>query len=313
MLKKLFNILSILLCTASLHAQEFNCKVTVTRAETQNKKITGVDPQLFTNMQRAVSDFVNTRRWTTDEFATAEKIDCNIFITINGNNINGDPNIFSGTLSVQAARPVYNSSYNSTIVNYVDRDFTFKFTEFNPLNFDDNRIVGTDAHSSNLTAIVAYYIYMVLGMDYDSFSPLGGTTYFKRAQNIVNNAPDGKGISGWLVKEGNNQNRYWLVDQFLNARFQEARNYWYMMHREGLDSMSAKPIEARTRILTNVKKLYQINRENPSSALLRFMFSAKGEEMLRMVEAAPKSERQQYISMLAIIDVPNSGKYNALK
>lgn len=309
MLKKLCNILMVMVCALSAQAQEFNCKVTIM---SDKIKSSGTDPQVFTSMQKSIMDFVNSRRWTTDEFGTNEKIDCNIFINLTANNVGGDPNTFSGTFSIQASRPVYNSGYTSTIVNYVDKDLTFKYTQFNPLNFDDNRVVGIDAISSNLTAVIAYYMYLVLAMDYDSYSPLGGTTYLKRAQNIVNNFPDGQRISGWQAKE-NNRNRYWLVDQMLNQRFQDARTFWYIMHREGLDSMSMKPIEARTRILTNVKKLYQINRENPSSVLLQFLFSAKSSEMLNLVEAAPKAERPQYISMLALIDIANAGKYNALK
>ncbi|GAA4461788.1 DUF4835 family protein [Nemorincola caseinilytica] len=313
MLRKLFSIGILLVWCVAAQAQELNCKVTVKRIDSRDRAITGVDPELFTNMQRAVTELVNSRRWTTDDYATTEKIDCNIFITITGNNIGGDPNTFSGTFSIQAARPVYNSSYTSTIVNYVDRDLTFKYSQFNPLNFDDNRAFGSDPLSSNLTAVVGYYVYLVLAMDYDSFSPLGGTNYLKKAQNIVNSAPDNiKGINGWQAKE-NNRNRYWLVDQLLNQRFQEARNFWYIMHREGLDSMSMKPTDARARIMTNVKKLYQVNRENPNSVAIQFLLSSKGEEFLRMLEATPRSERQQYISMLAVIDVPNSNKYNALK
>lgn len=308
MLKKLFSII-LLLSALAAGAQEFNCKVTV-----RHDKITGagVDPQLFTGMQKAIADFVNTRRWTTDEFANTERIECNIFINIVSNNIGGDPNAFSGTISIQASRPVYNTSYTSTIVNFVDKDFTFRYSPFNPLNFDDNRVNGVDALSSNLTAVVAYYCYIMLALDYDSFSPSGGTAILKRAQNIVNNAPDGKGISGWKAVE-NNRNRYWIVDQLLNQRFSEVRNFWYTMHREGLDSMSVKPVEARTRILTNIKKLYNVNKENPSSILMQFIFNAKSDEIIRLVEMAPKNERVQYITLLAALDVPNSAKYNALK
>jgi hypothetical protein len=308
-MRKILIITLVVLGCIPVYAQEFNCKVTVA---SDGIKAAGIDPEVFTSLQKAIADFVNSRRWTTDDYTVAEKIDCNIFINLTAANVGGDQSAFSGRFSIQASRPVYNASYSTTTVNYVDNDFDFKYSQFNPLNFDDNRVVGVDAQSSNLTAVVAYYIYLVLGMDYDSFSPLGGTNYLKRAQNIVNNAPDGKGISGWKPVE-NNRNRYWLIDQLMNQRFQEVRNYWYLMHREGLDSMSQKPVESRTRILTNLKKLYQVNRENPSSVLLQFIFSAKSDEFLRLVEAAPKAERQQYISMLSVVDIPNSAKYNALK
>lgn len=299
----------LVLCSIPGFAQELNCKITIMR-----DKITGsgVDPQMFTNMQRAITEFMNSRRWTTDEFASAEKIDCNIFINLTANNIGGDPNTFNATFSIQASRPVYNSGYTTNIVNFVDKDFTFKFSPFNPLNFDETRVSGFDPLTSNLTAVLAYYSYIVLGLDYDSYSPAGGTTLFKKAQNIVNNAPDTKGIGGWKPSE-NNRNRYWLVDQMLNQRFLDVRNFWYTMHREGLDSMSAKPVEARTRILTNIKKLYAVNKDNPSSIFMQFLFNAKSDEILRLLEMTPKQERQQYITLLSVLDVANSAKYNALK
>jgi len=309
MLKKLFSIAALLLCSIAGMAQELNCKVTILRDKITG---TGVDPQTFTNMQRAIADFMNTRRWTTDEFAAAERIECNIFINLTTNNIGGDPNTFSGTFSIQASRPVYNASYTTTIVNYVDKDFMFKFSPFNPLNFDDNRVNGIDALTSNLTAVLAYYAYIVLGLDYDSFSPNGGTAIFKRAQNIVNNAPEGKGIGGWKAVE-NNRNRYWLVDQLLNQRFSDVRAFWYTMHREGLDSMSQKPADSRNRILTNVRKLYNVNKDNPSSVLMQFLFNAKSDEFIRMLEMTPKPERQQYITLLSALDVANSAKYGNVR
>lgn len=306
---KLLSTMALLLLTLGGWAQEFNCKVTVIH----DKLISaGVDPEVFNSMGKSIADFINTRRWTTDDYTSAERIDCNIFINIISNNINDDPNAFSGTFSIQASRPVYNSSYTTTIVNFVDKDFTFKYSQNNPLNFADNNVTGVDAMSSNLTAILAYYAYIVLGMDYDSFSPLGGTEILKKARNIVNNAPDGKGISGWKAVE-NNKNRYWLVDQMLNQRFEDVRNFWYIMHREGLDSMTTKPETARPRILANIKKLYNVNRSNPSTIYMQFLFSAKGPEMLHLLEITPRSERGQYITLLSTLDVPNSAKYGALK
>ncbi|MES2703593.1 MAG: DUF4835 family protein [Bacteroidota bacterium] len=307
MLKKLFSVLMISGLSMASWAQELNCKVTILR-----DKITGVDNQVFVDMQRALNEFMNNRKWTTEEFAATEKIDCNIMINLTGNKLNGDPEAFGATMNIQAVRPVFNSGYSTTTVNYVDKDVTFRFSQFNQLRFDDNAVSGTDPMASNLTAILAYYAYVILGFDYDSFSPSGGANYFKKAQNIVNNAPEGKGVNGWKSVE-NSRNRYWLVDQALNTRFQDVHNFWYTMHREGLDSMSAKPVEARTRILVNIKKLFQVNRENPNSALMQFVVNAKSDEFQRLVAAAPKQERGQYITLLTALDVPNAAKYNALK
>jgi len=160
--------------------------------------------------------------------------------------------------------------------------------------------------------VLAYYTYILLALDYDSFAPSGGTQFLKKAQNVVNNAPEGKGISGWKSVEST-RNRYWLVEQMLNTRFQDVRNFWYTMHREGLDSMYTKPVEARNRILANVRKIYQVNRENPNSIILQFMFNAKGNEIISLLTQVPKQERGQYITLLAATDVPNAAKYNALR
>ena len=294
------------ICTAGW-AQEFNCKVVVL-----HDKITGVDGQVFNNMQKALNEFMNTHKWTKDEFAPSEKIDCNILVNLTSNNPAGDVDLYGATISIQATRPVYNASYTSTLVNYVDKDVSFRFSQFAPLNFDDNQVSGTDPLASNLTAIMAYYAYLILALDYDSFAPDGGTQYLKKAQSVVTNAPDGKGIQGWKAVE-NTHNRYWIVDELLNTRFSDVRSYWYTLHREGLDSMSVKPLESRNRILANIKKLYNVNRENPSSVLLQFFFNAKGDELLHLLSQAPKSERGQYITLLTALDVPNAAKYNSLR
>ena len=307
MLKRLLSI--ILLC-AGVHtgwAQEFNCKITL-----MHDKITGVDPSVFNNMQKSLNEFMNSHKWTNDDFAPSEKIDCNILINLTSNNLNGDVDAYGATISIQATRPVYNSTYTSTLINYVDKDVAFHFNQFNQLNFDDNQVSGTDPMTANLTAIIAYYAYLTLALDYDSFSPEGGTPFLKKALNIVNNAPEGKAITGWKAVESTH-NRYWITDQLLNSRFGDVRSFWYTMHREGLDSMYAKPTESRTRILVNLKKLYNVNKENPSSILIQFIFNAKGEEFLHLLAQAPRQERPEYITLLTAMDVPNAAKYNNLK
>ena len=306
-MKKIISALFLCLSTAVSIAQEFNCKLTIL-----HEKITGVDAQVFTAMQKSLTEFMNTHKWTNEEFSVSEKIECNILINLTGNNLGGDPDTYIATMNIQASRPVYNSGYSTTLVNYIDKDIQFKYTQFNAINFDENQITGTDILSSNLTALLAYYSYLILGLDNDSFAPDGGTSYFKKAQNIVSNAPESKTISGWKAVESTH-NRYWLADQLLSTRFQDVRNFWYSMHREGLDSMYTKPNEARTRILTGVKKIYNVNKENPSSILIQFLFNAKTEEFLHLVASAPKTERAQYISLFTALDVANATKYNNLK
>ena len=307
MLKRTLSICLICLLAITGKAQEFSCRVSI-----MHDKITGVDPQVFSNMQKAITDFMNGQKWTTDNFETNEKIECNVLINLTGNNLNGDVENYSANLSIQATRPVYNTTYTSKLIDYQDKDVAFKFSPYIPMHFDDNSVTGTDPLASNLTAILAYYSYIILALDYDSYAPNGGTNYLKKAQGVVNNAPDGKGISGWKSVEST-RNRYWIIDQMLNTRFSDMRKFWYTMHRESLDSMYAKPNESRTRILANIRNHYEVNRDNPSSAYMQFFFNAKSDEIIHLLSAAPKTERTQYITLLDALDVPNSAKYNALR
>jgi hypothetical protein len=307
MLKKLFSIIVLCFCISAANAQELKCMVTV-----MADRIQGVDPQVFKTMEKSISDFMNTRKWTTDEFAVTEKINCNVLINITKRN-GADGDSYTANINISANRPVYGSDYSTPTVNYMDRDLVFSYSQFNPLQFDDNRVVATTPIGSNLTAVLAFYAYIIIGLDYESFSPNGGTPHFKRALNIVNNAPqDGKSIPGWTALE-NNRNRYWIIDQLLNTRFQELRNYWYSYHREYMDNMSLKPVESQKKILAGLTKLQQVQKENPGSILMQFIFAAKSDEFIRMLNTLPKQERAQYATLLAQIDISNVAKYNNLK
>ncbi|MEZ5016780.1 MAG: DUF4835 family protein [Flavipsychrobacter sp.] len=308
MLKKLFSTILLTLSTLSiLQAQELNCNVRVMHDAIQN-----VDKELFVQMEKAITEFLNTRKWTNDQFNPNEKIECNVLLNVT-EPLSGVQNGFKATLNIQASRPVYNTSYNSPIVNYIDRDVIFSYSQFAPLQYDDNRVAGTNAFASNLTAILAYYSYLIIGLDYDSFKPNGGSEYLKKAQNVVNNAPEqGKSIRGWKAVEGN-RNRYWILDQLLNPRFKALRAYWYNMHRVGLDNMYKKPEESRMVILQGINTLSQLQRENPGAVLLQFFFNAKSDEIASVVAQIPKDQRGLYITMLQQVDVPNAQKYNSLK
>lgn len=304
-MRKLFFSLLLLVAALQLSAQDINCKVEVLFDRIQN-----VDPKVFQTLKRSLNEFINNRKWTNDNFKSTERVECSFLLNLTEKV--GD-NVFKGTLNIQASRPVFNSSYNSPLVNYIDRDVIFRFDESQTLQYDDNRISGSDALVSNLTAVFAYYINVILGLDYDSFSPKGGDEFFKKAQNIVNNAPEeGKNIKGWKAAEGN-RNRYWLIDQVLNPRFEKLRPYWYTFHRKGLDMMSQKPEEARTSILEGIPVLTKINNENPTSILLQFFFNAKANEFVNTLAQTPAAERKDYIDQLSKLDVPNTSRYRGIK
>ncbi len=314
MLQKLFNcffrkgsaLLAGLLLSACAQAQELNCKVKVLHEKIQN-----VDAQVFTAMERSITEFLNTRKWTGDDFNATERIDCNMLLNITAHS-DKDPDLFTATLSITATRPVYNSSYTTPTINTVDKDVVFHFSQFNALNYDDNRVTGPDPLASNLTAILAYYSYLTLALDYDSFSPGGGTALLKKAQSLVNNAPEDPNIRGWKAFE-DKRNRYWIIDQLLSPRYTAYRSAWYTYHREGLDVMWNKPAEGRLKALSALTTLQGVLRDNQQSTLIASFFNAKSDEATRMIMQGSREERAQYLAILSQVDPANATKYNNLK
>ncbi|MEN9340102.1 MAG: hypothetical protein RIQ62_1414 [Bacteroidota bacterium] len=304
MKKIMISWLSLMIGFSAL-AQEMNCKVMV-----MTDQIQGVDPKVFKTLQQAIGDFVNNRKWTTDNFETKEKIEC-VFTLILNKQIDGVEGGYQGKLNIQSTRPIFNSSYSTPLINYVDNDVYFKYQEFQQLDFNDSRVSGNDPLESNLTAILAYYTYMIIGMDYDSYALKGGNDFFSRAQNIVSNAPEQKVITGW--KPGENQrNRYWLADQMMNARFSEMHTVMYNYHRLGLDQLVSEEETGRLAINAVFPMLEKINAENPSSQYIRFFFYAKGDEILNFLAKTPMADRQKIIPIVSVLDVMNAGKYSAL-
>ncbi|MGX5820483.1 type IX secretion system protein PorD [Chitinophaga lutea] len=294
-----------LFCALRSHAQELRANVSVMAGQVGS----GVDRKVFNTLQTALSEFLNGRRWSTDAYTPGERIECNFLINITeamGNNT------YRATLTVQANRPVYNTGYNSTILNTQDNNVVFKYVEFQPLEFNEQRIAGNDPLVANLTAILAYYNYIILGLDYDSFSPRGGDIFFKKALNIVTNAPDGKDISGWKAFEGN-RNRYWLQDNLLNVKFSRFHEVMYMYHRMGLDQMYEDVNKGRSAIMNCLNLLMSIHQEMPNSMLMAVFFNAKNDELLKIFGKAPPQEKARAVQMMSQLDVPNANKYQQLK
>jgi hypothetical protein len=299
--------LLLLLSAGKMMAQDMNAVIDVNYDRIQN-----VDPKLFESLKKGVREFLNNRKWVAENVKTAERFDCSFLLTITSKA--ADANIFTANLNIQSSRPVYNSGYNSPMVNYVDRDVTFRFDQGQTLTFDDARVSGSDdGLNSNLTAIFAYYTYLILGFDYSSFSLKGGDVYFKKAQNVVTNAPENsKYVKGWKAAESN-RNRYWLIDQILNPRFADIWPYYYSYHRKGLDMMSSKPEDARKVILDGISTLTKINNENPTSVFFQFFFNAKAIEFQNVLMQTPAADRKDYVDQLSKIDVPNTSRYRSIK
>jgi hypothetical protein len=253
-----------------VHAQEMNCQVQVNANQVQTS-----DRKIFETLQHDLNEFVNNKRWTGDQFLQHERIECSMLINIT-ERLSTDE--FKATIQVQSRRPVFSTSYNSPLLNYIDKEFTFKYVEFYPLEFNESQFLN------NLTSVVAYYVYITLAFDYDSFSPEGGTPYFVKAQNIVTHAQNAV-ESGWKAFEGT-QNRYWLTEEILNVQFRPLRECMYLYHRKGLDDMSEKVAPSRAQILEALKKLRKVNQDKPGSFCMQVFFQAKSDEIINIFSQA---------------------------
>ena len=297
----LFLLICFALLSKQLVAQELKAKVTVMAA----RVATTVDRKIFTTLQTQLNNFMNNRKWTADVFRDNEKIECSFIVNIESA---VEPNIYKASLTVQAARPVFNASYQAALVNFIDPELLFKYVEFQPVEFNENRVQGVDAGVANLTAVLAYYAYMIIGLDYDSFSPKTGEPYFRKAQNIVNNAPEGQRIAGWRMFDGV-RNRYWLNENLINAKFNIIHDVIYTYYRAGLDRLYENENEARGNILQALIQLNAFNKENPNTMILQFFMQGKSNELIGIFKKGTPEEKLKAIEILSLLDIPNSNKY----
>ena len=302
-MNKIFLFFLLIFFTSAIHAQELRARVSVL----SNRVANNVDKKAFQTLETALNNFVNNTKWTTDNFSTNEKIDCSFLLNLESA---GDPNVYKATLTIQSGRPVFNSSYVSPMINYQDNDVVFKYVEFQQLEFNDTRVSGTDPLVSNLTAVFAYWIDMILGFDYDSFSMRGGNVYFQRAQNIVNNAPEGRNISGWKAFDGT-RNRYWLAENLLNAKYSLFHEAIYDYYRSGMDKLYDQEAVGRTAILNVLSLLNTFNTENTATMILPFFFQAKTQELIQVFSKASPQDKAKALDFLKRLDPTSSNKYEA--
>jgi hypothetical protein len=284
--------------------QELQAKVSVSGA----RMPTTVDRRVFQALQTALSDFLNNRKWSTDAYQPSEKIECSFLLNLTGST---DVDTYTANLVVQAARPIYGSGYNSPLINYQDVDVTFKYVLFTSLLFDDNRVQGTDPLVANLTAIFAYYAYMIVGFDDESFSLKGGDTYFQKAWNIVNNAPDGGGIKGWTAFDGT-INRYWLAENLQNSKYSLLHDMYYQYYRQGMDQLTSDEQKARAGVLAALTDMDNINQETAGTMIRQFFFQGKSTELGNLFAHANGQDKARALDLLQRLDVSNINKYKQL-
>ncbi len=277
-------------------AQELNCQVLVNSAQVQT-----TEKRVFEDMQIAFEAFLNNRKWTEDEFEQEERIKCNLVITIEDQPSIGQ---FNATVQIRSARPIYNSSYETILLNYADRDWQFQYVESQPLDFNDN------VFNNNLTAMLAYYAYIIIGLDYDSFSKMGGDPYIQKAWNIVTNAQQ-SGSFGWQQFEST-RNRYWLAENLLNPLMGPLREGLYLYHRQGLDLLQEEPDKSRQNILKTLENIQKVNRRRPNSILTISFFDAKGDELANVFQQGNTGVRKKAYDIMLELDPSNADKYQAM-
>jgi hypothetical protein len=282
-------------------AQELRARVTVVATRVANN----VNKNAFQTLQASLNNFLNNRKWTSETYAATERIECNFLLNLESTD---ELNVYKASLTIQAARPVYNSTYLSPIINFKDDNVVFKYVEFQQLDFNDSRVSGNDPLISNLTATFAYYAYMIIGFDGASFSMHGGDPYFQKAQNVVNNAPDGKGISGWKAFDGI-RNRYWLVTNILDPRYAVMHDVYYNYYRLCMDKLYDDENSARAEMLNVLNLLDQFNTENPNTMINQFFFQGKSNELIQIFKKATPPEKATAKDILSRLDITNAGKY----
>ncbi|RYY34423.1 MAG: DUF4835 family protein [Sphingobacteriaceae bacterium] len=296
-MKKICLYIALCLVSYTATAQDLNARVQVL-----TQKIQVTNKRLFEVMETGIRDFLNGRKWSADVIQPQERIDCNFVLTINS--WDGSSN-FSGELQVQASRPVFNSAYTSSLININDRDFDFSYTEGQTIDYTDQNF------QSNLSAVLAFYSYIIVGMDYDSFSRFSGTPYFAAAQNIVINAQTGS-FRGWKAFDSN-LNRYWLAENLNNKIYANLRSFMYDYHRHGLDLMADNVLKGRQAISALLPSLSEIDRKRLGSYFPLMFYTTKSNELVSIFSKASAQEKASAFNILTQADPSNGMKYQTLQ
>jgi len=295
-----------IICTFTLlsiaingNAQELNAKITINHSQIQ-----GTDKSIFENLKATLEQFVNERQWTNLQFQKNERINCNFNITVI--KYDNSSNIFTCKAIIQANRPVYNSAYTSTLYNNTDNDFNFEFAQFDQLNFNEENI------SNQLTTLFAYYAYLIIGIDLDSFSPLGGESVLQRCMNLTNNAQN-LSFSGWKSFE-NDRNRYAIINDYLDGAMRPFRQLQYDYYRNGLDEMANNAERGRTNISTSLEQLKKCHEDKPLSMLPQIWTDYKRDELANIYKGkGTQKEKETVYDILFSINASQNGAWEKVK
>jgi len=293
-MKKITILVLIIFSVNIVNAQELFCTVSINSAQ-----ISGSDKTVFEEMQTAAREFLNNRKWTNYNYKQEEKIECTFFINITERVSDVD---FKGTMQVQSRRPIYNTSYNSPMLNILDKDISFKYIQNQSLEFDDNNFY------SNFTALLAYYAYIIVGIDFDSYMLKGGTPFYNKAQNLVTLAQN-SADKGWKSFESR-KNRYWLVENLLNDSYSGFRECLYLFHLKGLDDMKENMSNGRNSIITGMEKMQYVVKQTPGLYFATVFMDTKRDEIINIFSGAPATDKPRIVNILKDIDPAHSNDYN---
>lgn len=293
-------IIAFLCLSSAVFGQELNCQVTI--ITDARLEITTMDKDALDQLKQTITEMMNNTKWTKDKFKVEERINCQLQLQINSIPASGT---YEGSLQVQSSRPVFNGSYNTTLFNFQDDDISFGYSRGALLVYAPNQ------YRDNLTSILAFYAYYIIGMDYDSFSLKGGTPYFTEAQQIVSNA-QASGAKGWKSNEAGKRNRYWLVDNILQQLFDPMRECMYEYHRKGLDMLYENKETARKNVYAALSKLGKVSATRPNSINVLSFAQAKQLELKNLYQDAPQTEKTEVVTLLKRIDAANSSKYETI-
>ncbi|CAN5191549.1 DUF4835 family protein [soil metagenome] len=300
-MKRLWFICCLLVLTLAVRAQELNCKVQII-----SQKITTTDPKVLKTLETTIFEFMNNRKWTGDVFKPLERIECSFII-----NITEDlgSNNYKATANMQVSRIAYNSGYSTPLINYADGNFNFTYVEYQPIEFNENTF------NSNLASLLAYYAYVFIGLDYDSYSLKGGTPYFLKAQQIRTNVPQNLPASqgtGWQPTDGL-RNRQIMIEDILRPRFEVIREASYEYHRKGLDVMFDNVQAGRAAILAAIQKMERLAESDANAMILQMFFDAKRAELIKMFSKASPGEKANAYNTLVKLDPKKAELYLEMK
>ncbi len=282
----------------SLHtkAQDLNCTVQV-RAD----NIQASNKEIFDDLQRSITQFINQRKWISDKIQPQEKINCNLVINITNFNIDQ----FSAEVNITSSRPVYGTTYNTPIFNHFDQEWYFQYAQFQTLDFQEN------ANVNSLTTLLAFYANIIIGMDFDSFYPEGGSQYFTKALEIRNLAQN---TQGWNPSDGRgNRNKYYIIDNLMDSRFKPLRAAYYQFHINGMDEFKDNPEEARREIFSALEKIRSVQQDLPNSVMFKIFFNTKRDELINIFKKADPGMKNRAVELLGQLDPANRNRYDDIK